>query len=42
MNAQMLAAAYAARVTEFVFISSSAAYPATGSQPVCEEDENAF
>ena len=38
MNAQMLAAAYAAKVEKFVFIGSSAAYPATGSRPVREEE----
>src|SRR3989338_9060996 len=38
LNALMVAAAYAAGVTKFVFISSSAAYPPTGSRPVREEE----
>ena len=38
MNAQMLEAAYFAKVKKFVFISSSAAYPPTGDRPVREEE----
>ena len=38
MNAQILDAAYEARVAHFVFISSSAAYPPTGDRPVAEDE----
>ncbi|MBI2870520.1 MAG: NAD-dependent epimerase/dehydratase family protein [Candidatus Omnitrophica bacterium] len=38
MNAQMLDAAYAARVKKFVFISSSVVYPPSGERPVKEEE----
>ena len=38
MNAQMLDAAYQAKVKKFLFISSSAAYPPTGDRPVLEEE----
>ena len=38
MNAQMLEAAYFAKVKKFVFISSSAAYPPTGDRPVKEDE----
>jgi GDP-L-fucose synthase len=38
MNTQLLDAAYGAGVTRFVFVSSGAAYPPTGSRPV-DEDE---
>jgi len=38
MNAQMLEAAYQAKVKKFVFISSSAAYPPSGDRPVGEEE----
>ncbi len=38
MNAHMLEAAYAASVTQFVFVSSSAAYPDTGDRPVAEDE----
>jgi len=38
MNAQMLEAAYFAKVKKFVFISSSAAYPPTGDRPVREDE----
>jgi len=38
MNAQMLEAAYFAKVKKFLFISSSAAYPPTGDRPVREEE----
>ena len=38
MNAQMLEAAYFAKVKKFTFISSSAAYPPTGDRPVREEE----
>jgi GDP-L-fucose synthase len=38
MNAQMLEAAYQAKVKKFLFISSSAAYPPTGDRPVREEE----
>ena len=37
MNAQILEAAYKTGVKKFVFISSSAAYPPTGDQPVRED-----
>ena len=36
MNAQLLDAAYAAKVKKFLFISSGAAYPPTGDRPVSE------
>ncbi|MGP0595139.1 NAD-dependent epimerase/dehydratase family protein [Nitrospira sp. T9] len=36
MNAQMLEAAYQAKIEKFLFISSSAAYPPTGVRPVSE------
>jgi len=36
MNAQMLEASYLERVKKFIFISSNAAYPPTGSRPVRE------
>jgi GDP-L-fucose synthase len=38
MNAQMLEAAYFAKVKKFLFISSSAAYPPTGDRPVREDE----
>lgn len=38
MNAQMLEAAYQARVRKFLFISSSAAYPPSGDRPVHEDE----
>lgn len=38
MNAQMLEAAYNANVRKFVWLSSNAAYPPTGSRPVKEEE----
>lgn len=38
MNAQMLEAAYDARVRKFLFVSSSAAYPPTGERPVAESE----
>lgn len=38
MNAQMLEAAYQARVRKFLFISSSAAYPPSGERPVSESE----
>ena len=38
MNAQMLEAAYFAKVKRFGFISSSAAYPPSGARPVCEHE----
>ena len=38
MNAQMLEAAYQAKVKKLLFISSSAAYPPTGDRPVREEE----
>lgn len=38
MNAQMLEAAYNAKVRKFVWLSSNAAYPPTGSRPVKEEE----
>ncbi len=38
MNAQILEAAYFAKVEEFLFISSSAAYPPTGDRPVREDE----
>jgi GDP-L-fucose synthase len=38
MNAQMLEAAYQARVQKLLFISSSAAYPESGDRPVREEE----
>jgi GDP-L-fucose synthase len=36
MNAQLMDAAYNAKVKKFLFISSSAAYPPTGHRPVSE------
>ncbi len=38
MNAQMLEAAYFARVKKFVWLSSNAAYPPSGDRPVREEE----
>lgn len=38
MNAQMLEAAYFAKVKRFGFISSSAAYPPSGARPVREDE----
>jgi GDP-L-fucose synthase len=38
MNAQMLEAAYQAKVKKFLFLSSSAAYPPTDGRPVREEE----
>ena len=38
MNAQILEAAYGAKVQKFLFISSSAAYPPTDDRPVREEE----
>jgi len=38
MNAQLMQAAYDARVKKFMFISSSAAYPPTGDRPVREDE----
>jgi len=38
MNAQMLEAAYRARVEKFIWISSNAAYPPTGMRPVREDE----
>lgn len=38
MNAQMLEAAYFARVKKFVWLSSNAAYPPSGDRPVKEEE----
>ena len=38
MNAQLLEAAYFARVKKFVFLSSNAAYPPTGERPVKEDE----
>jgi len=38
MNAQMLEAAYMAKVKKFVFVSSSAAYPPSGDRPVREDE----
>jgi GDP-L-fucose synthase len=38
MNAQLLEAAYFAKVKKFVFISSSAAYPPTADRPVREDE----
>jgi GDP-L-fucose synthase len=38
MNARMLEAAYNGGVGKFVFISSAAAYPPTGSRPVGEDE----
>ena len=38
MNAQLMDAAYNARVKKFLFISSSAAYPPTDARPVREEE----
>ncbi len=37
MNAQILDAAYQAKVQKFIFISSSIVYPSTGSHPSIEE-----
>ena len=38
MNAQMLEAAYFAKVIKFVWLSSNAAYPPTGDRPVKENE----
>jgi GDP-L-fucose synthase len=38
MNAQMLEAAYFAKVKKFVWLSSNAAYPPSGDRPVREEE----
>ncbi|MGA8849128.1 MAG: NAD-dependent epimerase/dehydratase family protein [Dehalococcoidia bacterium] len=38
MNAQMLEAAYFAKVKKFVWLSSNAAYPPSGNRPVKEEE----
>jgi GDP-L-fucose synthase len=38
MNAQLLEAAYGAKVGKFVFISSNAAYPPSDARPVVEEE----
>jgi GDP-L-fucose synthase len=38
MNAQLMDAAYYAGVKKYLFISSSAAYPPTGSRPVAESE----
>jgi len=38
MNSQMLEAAYNAKIKKFVWLSSNAAYPPTGSRPVKEEE----
>ncbi len=38
MNAQMLEAAYFARVKKFIWLSSNAAYPPSGDRPVKEEE----
>jgi GDP-L-fucose synthase len=38
MNAQILEAAYHAKVRKFLWISSNAAYPPTGDRPVAEEE----
>jgi GDP-L-fucose synthase len=38
MNAQLLEAAYRAKVKKFIFLSSSAAYPPSGDRPVREEE----
>ena len=38
MNAQMLEAAYFAKVKKFVWLSSNAAYPPSGDSPVKEEE----
>ncbi|MFC1574231.1 NAD-dependent epimerase/dehydratase family protein [Candidatus Latescibacterota bacterium] len=38
MNAQIMEAAYLAKVKKFLFISSSAAYPPSGARPVREEE----
>ena len=38
MNAQIMEAAYLAKVKKFLFISSSAAYPPTGDKPVREDE----
>lgn len=38
MNTQMLEASYASGVKKFLFISSSAAYPPTGSRPTKEDE----
>jgi GDP-L-fucose synthase len=38
MNVQLLEASYFARVKKFVFLSSNAAYPATGERPVKEDE----
>ncbi|MFH1387075.1 MAG: NAD-dependent epimerase/dehydratase family protein [bacterium] len=38
MNAQILEAAYFAKVKKFIWLSSNAAYPPTGDRPVKEEE----
>jgi GDP-L-fucose synthase len=38
MNAQMLEAAYFAKVKKFIWLSSNAAYPPSGDRPVKEEE----
>lgn len=38
MNTQILEAAYLAKVKKFIFLSSNAAYPATGDRPVREDE----
>lgn len=38
MNAQMLEAAYFAKVKKFIWLSSNAAYPPSGNRPVKEEE----
>ena len=38
MNAQVMQAAYDAKVKKYLFISSSAAYPPTGDRPVLEDE----
>ena len=38
MNAQMLEAAYLAKVKKFIFISSSVVYPPSGADPVKEDE----
>ncbi len=38
MNAQLLEAAYFAKVKKFLFLSSNAAYPPTGDRPTKEEE----
>jgi len=38
MNTQLMDAAYTNKVKKYLFISSSAAYPATDDRPVCEHE----